>query len=222
MATLTHPYWHAITPELRELLRILEDQPFLSRFYLAGGTALALQLGHRRSVDLDFFSEVDEVGSGARQEIIRALQPFGAQVIENAGGNLLMLVRNIHVGFFSYGYPLLEAPLALGAVRIASTADIGLMKCDALITRGSRKDFYDLYFLSRVLALEDLLARAEQKYGYYRDFALTVLESMIAFDNADRDLQPILFEDIPWALVKEHFRREAGRLGRSWMQLDKD
>ena len=220
MAALIQPHWHTITPELRSLLRLLEGQAFLSRFYLAGGTALALQLGHRRSVDLGFFSEMDAVGLRARQEIIQALQHSGVQVLENADGNLLVLVGNIHVGFFSYGYPLLEDPLTLGAVNLASCIDIGLMKCDALITRGSRKDFYDLYFLSRLLPLENLLLRAEQKYSYYRDFALTVIESMLAFENADRDLQPVLFEDIPWLVIKDHFRREAVQLARFWMQLE--
>jgi len=106
MAALTQPHWHTITAELQGLLKFLGQQPFLSRFYLAGGTALALQLGHRRSVDLDFFSETDEVELLSRQEILNGLQPVGIEVIENVGGNLLLLAHGIHVGFFSYGYPL--------------------------------------------------------------------------------------------------------------------
>jgi hypothetical protein len=61
MASLTHPHWEAVPPLLRDLLSEIGQMPFIGRFYLAGGTALALQLGHRVSVDLDFFSDVDTV-----------------------------------------------------------------------------------------------------------------------------------------------------------------
>ena len=218
MATLTHPNWDTVTPELRSLLSFLGQQSFLDRFYLAGGTALALQLGHRRSIDLDFFTESDEVDSLIRQKIIHALQPIGIQVIENADGNLLLLASGIHVGFFSYHYPLLDEQRITENVNLASLIDIGLMKCDALITRGSRKDFYDLYFLSQVIPLENLLLMAEKKYSYYRDFPLTVIERMVDFDNADRDVQPVLIKEIPWLVVKEFFFVEAGRLGRMWIR----
>src|SRR5512142_422493 len=85
MDALTHPNWQTVTTEMMYLLRILGGQPFLSRFYLAGGTALALQLGHRRSVDLDFFSETDEVNTSSRLEILNSLKPLGVEIIENVG-----------------------------------------------------------------------------------------------------------------------------------------
>lgn len=134
------------------------------------------------------------------------------------GGNLLLLAHGIHVGFFSYGYPLLEEPKQVEKVRLASPIDIGLMKCDALITRGGRKDFYDLYFLTREIPFEQMFLNAEKKYRYYRDFPLTVVERMVSFDNADRDVQPMLFEEVSWEQVKAFFVQEAGRLGRSWLQ----
>lgn len=182
MAALNQPHWHTVTPELRSLMQFLGQQPFMTRFYLAGGTALALQLGHRRSIDLDFFSETDNVDLHTRHEILQ---------IETRQA------ENVH---------------------LASCMDIGLMKCDALITRGSRKDFYDLYFLGRKIPFDQLLLSAEKKYGYYRDFPLTVIERMVAFDNADRDVQPILFEEVSWEQVKAFFIQEASRLGRAWLQ----
>ena len=218
MAVLTHPHWQTVTPEMINLLHFLGQQPFLRHFYLAGGTALALQLGHRRSVDLDFFSDSNEVNTLSRLEILRAFEPLGIQVIENVGGNLLLVARGICVGFFSYGYPLIGETLLAEDVRLASLHDIGLMKCDALITRGSRKDFYDLYFLARQMPFEQILAGAEQKYASYRDYPLAVLESMVAFDNADRDVQPLLLEAVLWQTVRDFFIHEAGRLGRIWLQ----
>jgi predicted nucleotidyltransferase component of viral defense system len=217
MAPLVTPHWQVISPEIHRLITLLGRQAFVHRFYLAGGTALALQLGHRQSIDLDFFSEMDEVDERSRMEVIAALQPSGVQVIENVGGNLLLLANGIRVGFFSYAYPLIQDFLTLENVPLASVTDIGLMKCDALITRGSRKDFYDLFFIARQISLDRLLEYGQVKYAYYRDFALSVIERMVMFDNADRDVQPELFEEIPWQGVKNFFIQEAKHLGRSWL-----
>lgn len=101
-------------------------------------------------------------------------------------------------------------------VLLASQTDIGLMKCDALISRGSRKDFYDLFFLSRSIPFAHLLSLGERKYPLFRDFPLMVLESMTLFDNADRDVQPELFENIPWDEVKLFFIEQARLLSESW------
>ncbi len=89
MAVLSSPHLETVTPQMLSLLAWLGRRKFLRRFYLGGGTALALQLGHRRSVDLDFFSETDPVHKQTRQEIITILVKQNGQVIENADGNLL-------------------------------------------------------------------------------------------------------------------------------------
>ena len=85
---------------MRELLVWIGRQAFVTRFYLAGGSALALRLGHRRSADLDFFSETDEVHARTRQELIHSFTAPQGQVIENVDGNLLLLVDRLHVGYF--------------------------------------------------------------------------------------------------------------------------
>lgn len=100
--------------------------------------------------------------------------------------------------------------------HLASITDIGLMKCDALISRGSRKDFYDLFFIARHIPLDDLFRLGEKKYPLFRDFPLMVLESMLLFDNADRDAQPALYDDIAWEQVKRFFVDQARRLCETW------
>ena len=100
MELLKSPHWETVTPEIKSLLAFMGQQDFSNRFYLAGGTALALQMGHRLSVDLDFFSEKDEVHDRTRREIIKVFENNNGQVLENVDENLLMLVQNIHVGFF--------------------------------------------------------------------------------------------------------------------------
>jgi len=107
MAILESPHWETISPEMRSLLVWIGRQTFAERFYLAGGTALALQMGHRRSENLDFFSESDEIHAHTRDVLIHIFSGRNGQVVENVDGNLLLLVDGLRTGFFSYGYPLL-------------------------------------------------------------------------------------------------------------------
>jgi hypothetical protein len=216
MAVLNSPHLETISAKMADQLAWLGDYGFMRHFYLAGGTALALQLGHRRSMDLDFFSETDPVHGPSRREIIAILAQRNGQIVENADGNLLLSVDGIHVGFFSYGYMLLEPGPVFRNVRLASLLDIGLMKLDALMGRGSRKDFYDLYVLFRNIPVEALLEAGVRKYPHMRDFALMAVESMLWFDNAERDTSPELLEEIPWERVRAFFIVQAKQLGKLW------
>jgi predicted nucleotidyltransferase component of viral defense system len=218
MASLGSPFWNMVTPEMRQLLIHIGQESFSHRFYLAGGTALSIQIGHRRSVDFDFFSETDEIDESSRKEIIIGLSSHSVEVIESVQGNLLTLVDGIRIGFFSYGYPLVDDLVNYEKIAFASLIDIGLMKCDALISRGSRKDFYDLFYITRSFQFDRLFQFGEKKYRHFRDFPLMVLESMTLFDNADRDIQPELFENIPWDQVKQFFVEQASLLSSQWFE----
>lgn len=222
MAALTPVFWETITPAMREVLTFIGQCTFTPRFYLAGGTALALRFGHRRSVDLDFFSSTDEIGQQTRREILDALSPLHPQALEDVEGNLLLVIRDMHVGFFGYSYPLLAPPDSLEGVAIAGIMDIGLMKLDALISRGSRKDFYDLYFILQQVPVDELLILGRTKYPYARDFELMAIESLVWFDNADRDVQPHLFTDLAWDQVKQFFITEAQSLSQAWLNPQRE
>jgi hypothetical protein len=103
-------------------------------------------------------------------------------------------------------------------VALAGLVDIGLMKLDALAGRGSRKDFYDVYVIAQQMALSDLLARGAAKYPHARDFELMAVESMVLFENADRDLQPDLLIDVPWEEVRRFFLAQARAFGERWFE----
>jgi hypothetical protein len=216
VAALSRPHWETTTPELRAVLEFAGRQSFAGRFYLAGGTALALRVGHRRSYDLDFFSATDEVTAATRREIVAAFAERQAGVIEDVDGNLLLLAGGVSVGYFSYGYQLLDTPDLLAGTAIASVRDIGLMKLDALISRGSRKDFYDTYVVAQQVPIADLLRLGEVKYPYARDFEVMAVEALVQFENADRDRQPDLLIDLPWDRVRQYFVEQARALGRNW------
>jgi hypothetical protein len=221
MAALKNPHWEVVPPLVRNLLADIGQEPFVSRFYLAGGTALALRLGHRVSVDLDFFSDTDEVGDDSRDEILTALRHrHSVDVVEDVIGNLLLRIGGISVGFFSYGYILLEPPDEVMGIRVASLTDLGLMKLDAIATRGARKDFYDLYFVARQIPVEKLLEQSSIKYPHTRDFGMIALTGMVDFEVADQQAPVESIPPVPWETVKEFFVQEMRRIGRMWFEPD--
>ncbi len=91
------------------------------------------------------------------------------------------------------------------------------MKLDALISRGSRKDFYDLYFILQQCSLPELMALAEAKYPHAHDFELMAIASLAQFENADRDHQPEMLFDVSWPTVRGFFRDLARERGQSWL-----
>ncbi len=219
MATLVQPYWERVSPLLRDIIVEVGRHGFTQRFYLAGGTALALQLGHRVSVDLDFFSTSDELLDESRQEIVAALRrSLQFDTIQDVVGSLLLNVQETAVGFFSYGYPLLAPPVMVERVALAGLLDIGLMKLDAIASRGVRKDFYDLYFIAQHLALDKLLERGQEKYSHTRDFGMMALEGLVNFESADQDAPVETFPPVSWEVIKTFCVQEIQRIGRQWFE----
>ena len=129
-----------------DLLAEIGATPAFRDFYLAGGTGLALQLGHRMSLDLDLFSE----RPWSSASLLAALRALGPTVIDlETEGAVVGSVGGVRVSFFYYPYPVLEPLLQTpGGVPLAGLLDIACMKLIAVSQRGSRKDFVDLYFLS--------------------------------------------------------------------------
>jgi hypothetical protein len=114
-------------------------------------------------------------------------------------------------------YQLLQPTDEVAGVALASLMDIGLVKLDALMGRGSRKDFYDLHAIAMRIPLTDLLSAAERKYPHVRDFELMAVESLTLFDNADRDVQPDLLLETPWDQVRGFFLAQVRDLSQRWL-----
>jgi hypothetical protein len=139
-------------------------------------------------------------------------------VLEDVVGNLLLEIEGYHVGFFGYGYALLEPPDEIAGVRVASLTDVGLMKLDAIADRGARKDFYDAYFISQQIPLDRLLDQSSIKYPYSRGFGMMVLEGMVDFDRADQQAPVETNPPVAWETIKEFFVQELRRIGRMWFE----
>ena len=219
MATLTEPHWEAAPDAIRRLWAVLARRTFIGQFYLAGGTALALQLGHRVSVDLDFFPIEREVDDPIRKEIVTALSAVAQVVVlEDVFGNLLLTVDSVRTGFFGYGYPLLKPTLLCGGVQLASLEDIGLMKLDAVTDRANRKDFYDLYLIAQSIPVDELVAMSKVKYPLVRDFDLMIYQGLTFFEIADKQDDPELLIDLNWNTVKSFFVDQTKRKAQQWFE----
>jgi hypothetical protein len=210
-------YWNTISADMRAILIQFAKTEIGARFYLAGGTALSLQLGHRLSVDLDFFSPSEDIPT-VRAQLEQALAPFQPTLADSAWGNLVYLAREIRIGFYGYGHPLVAPLVQAESARLASQEDIALMKLDALLTRAMRKDFYDLYFITQNIPLRSLYELAPKKYPSVRDFEAQTVKRLVYFENAEQDVDPDLLQSVAWQDVKAYFVAQSAQIGRSWLE----
>lgn len=170
------------------------------RFYLAGGTALAVHLGHRKSIDLDFFSQEDF----STPDLRRQLSQIGEIVLlGEADGTLHVTIDHVMVSFFRYGYGLLFPPVKFEGLTLADERDIAAMKLDAVSSRGSRKDFIDIYELLKKHTLAELIDFFEKKYAGIQYNMLHILKSLIYFDDADGEPPPLMLHDTGWDNIKQ-------------------
>ena len=144
----------------QSLFDTLSEQDWIRPFYLAGGTSLALQIGHRRSIDFDFFTE----GDFNTTQIISHLRNIGKfELFDRSEDTLNGSVNDVQISFFSYKYPLLNDLHKHMKLSIADMLDIALMKLEAISGRGSKKDFIDLYFLIERFSISELLRKYPNK-----------------------------------------------------------
>ena len=199
----------AVPAHLRNLLGKLIHVGIARDFYLGGGTGLALLLHHRRSVDLDFFSQRNNLDFDGRRWLFGKLRRFsGWAVIEQKDGTVHGRLGRVRVSFFWYDVPLVKPFLKREGVPIASLEDIGLMKIAAIIGRGSRKDFYDLYAICQRIPLARLLKLGERKFKNVRDFTLQALKAIAYFQDAQEEPPVVLVKPLAWDKVKSFFTQE--------------
>ena len=208
----------AVPPVLRRVLVQLAAAGITQDFYLAGGTGLALLLSHRRSVDLDFFSRTNRLDAEERRALLTKLRRLGRWTLREAkDGTVQGRIGRVRVSFFWYPERLIRPLVRQGPIRIASMEDIGLMKIGAIIGRGSRKDFVDLYAICQQIPLSKLLPMVKKKFTDTRDFALQAFKALVFFEDAEHDPPLIMTAPIPWEYVKRFFTKEVRLLAREYL-----
>jgi len=197
-----------VEPRTLELLKQLMLLPEIEPFYLVGGTALALQFGHRISIDLDFFT----IESFKKNELINLLEKRFTISIESEGKQMLMTyINKIKVDFVKMAYPILYPPVEVEGIRMLDLRDIAPMKLKAVVQRGSKKDFFDIYFLLQQMSITELIELFKKKFQLQEIFH--VIKSLTYFEDAEANPDPLVFDKkITWTKVKNQIIKEVNNL----------
>ncbi|MEK7790762.1 MAG: nucleotidyl transferase AbiEii/AbiGii toxin family protein [Deltaproteobacteria bacterium] len=219
MGTLKKIPGHAevLTKEAKEV--IIKIALFVPpHFYMAGGTALALQLGHRISIDFDFFTEAsfDDLSRG---QLLAQLGKSGTlEQIEKKEGTLHVLLNQVHLSFFNYPYRLLFPPLLWQSVRLAQLEDIAPMKLNAILGRGSKKDFIDLFMIAKKIGLKKVFDLSLKKFPKQPSFHLQAARALVFFQDAEREPMPKMLCDLSWPEIKNYFQSETKKVVKDMLE----
>jgi hypothetical protein len=175
-----------ISPETFVLIQELQQLPELNSFYLVGGTALALQLGHRNSIDIDLFSK-DDFTDQEIEQLLRTKYAYTATLSRK--NTVLAVVNNIKTDFIKHDYPFIQPPITEEGITFLSKEDISAMKFHAIIQSGKRlKDFIDIYFLLQHFSMKQMLEFFSQKYSYSNP--MIAMKAINFFDEIDENIDP--------------------------------
>ncbi len=206
--------YRTVYPTTLELLKKLMQYESLKKTFLVGGTALTLQLGHRISVDIDLFSEIDFATNDILTELRKDLE---LQVIMQKEKNALILnarLKNtnnefVKIDVVKYAYPLLKELKHEAGIRLLSVEDIIPMKLSAIANRGAKKDFFDIYELMKTFSLSDMFKLFSKKYPDIAHFH--ILKSLTYFEDADIEFDPIMLNKTDWETVKQTIENNVNR-----------
>lgn len=204
-----HLHWETVTPLLRSALTTLMESDQFKMFRLVGGTSLSLQLGHRKSDDIDLFTdaEYDSVDFDAVDKFLRDAFPYVSPLQPGpVGMGTSYLIGDseddtVKLDLFYTTDPFIEEALTFGPYRLASTNEITAMKIDVVQRKGRKKDFWDLHELFGHYSLDRMLELHEIRYPYTHDAAL-IKNNLTHFEDADDDFDPNCLRGKHWELIK--------------------
>lgn len=193
--------YKTIEPTTLEILKRIQSIPELKETRLVGGTALALQLGHRTSVDLDIFGHITLAPLELRSLLAES---FDISIINESRSINIYDLQDVKVDFVNYQYEWIDEIVKEDGIRLAGIKDIAAMKIAAIIGRGTKKDFVDLYSLLKHFSLQQILDLYMQKYP---DGSLFIaIKSLAYFDDAESNPMPYMFDNISWSEIKSTIR----------------
>jgi hypothetical protein len=191
-------HYEAVDTKTLELLKDLLSLDLFSDLRLVGGTSLALQIGHRKSIDLDLFGNIN----ADNLEINKALSRIGNITQLKDSKNIhIYLINGLKVDIVNYTYPWLQGLMQENAFRLAKSQDIAAMKLSAITGRGTKKDFIDLYFLLKEWTLTQMLQFYLNKF--HDGSLFMVMKSLVYFEDAETDTMPDMLIPVNWKEVKK-------------------
>lgn len=191
--------YETVEPHTMELLKRVAQQPAFSNMRLVGGTALALQYGHRQSVDLDFFGELMASDDVLKEQLALC----GNLKVHSEGRNIkVYFLDGVKLDVVNYSFPWIDEPVAEDGIILASPKDIAAMKVAAVEGRGTKKDFIDINELLMHFSLSQILEFYSNKYSEKSMFRAML--SLSYFEDADLQPMPRMLRKATWEEVKEN------------------
>ncbi len=187
------------------LLKTLQSLPILQDFYLVGGTALALQLGHRKSIDLDLFTTTEFDAAAVLLELEKI---FGAGFTYEGGVQkfgIFCFINNIKVDIVHYPHSIVFAPAKDDTIKMYAAKEIAAMKVQAIYGRGTKKDFWDMAALLNHFSLKEIISFFEKKYPS-NQILLSVPQALVYFVDAEASPEPVSLNNESWESIKSHIR----------------
>ncbi|PIY12005.1 MAG: hypothetical protein COZ18_03070 [Flexibacter sp. CG_4_10_14_3_um_filter_32_15] len=187
----------SIYPKTLKLLKEIMAESNLDFLSLVGGTSLALQIGHRISVDLDLFTSK----YFDKDKVLKTLSKLGKiENIIDQGYFLQLEINQIKIDIVKYPYKFVDEPILIEKIRLLPIEKIAIMKLVAICNRGAKKDFVDIYFLLEKYSVSELVVLFENQFPQMN--TLQLFKSMVYFDDADLQPDPIMIKSINWQEIK--------------------
>ena len=197
-------------------LAILSTAPILKSAYLAGGSALALHVGHRKSHDFDFYTRE----SVRAEDVARELGKIGnfKTTLMEPPHTLLGEFNRVKFSLFRYDYPLIDVISEFQKVKIAGVKDIAAMKLSAICGRATKRDYVDIFTISKMHSLEEQLKWYKKKFGQFGNNLYVIIKALDFFQDAEADEMPNMFTQVSWEEVKTFLKAESHRLAKKYLE----
>jgi len=207
MKRLIIPYHtKTVYPNTLQLLKELQALDCLKMFSLAGEIGLSLYYGHRISVDIDlFYNQAFNVDS-VILEINAFFKNEDVSIINKEINSILLSINDVKIDILAHQYPKLKSSNIYDNIKLYAQEDIIAMKLDALVNRSTKKDFFDIYEVLQVFSLQDILSFFVLKYK--NNDPLYIVRSLVYFEDAEKDLEPIMIKKYDWEEVKSYLNKK--------------
>ncbi|MEK7253785.1 MAG: nucleotidyl transferase AbiEii/AbiGii toxin family protein [Bacteroidota bacterium] len=187
-------YFQTVTPALLKIITAVSAEPFFQHFRLVGGTSLSLQLGHRMSVDADFFTNEDFDKEEAAALLARLLPGF--LLLKKSAHGFAGAFEGVKLDIYTWGAPFLLPTVEIGGIRMADLRDVTALKLEAITNRKEEKDFRDVHALLQRFSLAELITFFKERYPHHNPKML--IDHLLAAPFVERDLTIPLFVEVSW------------------------
>lgn len=211
-------HWQTVTPLLKQILTDLMEAPLFKPFRLVGGTSLSLQIGHRKSVDIDLFTEelYGSINFDAIDQSLHKKYSYVSDIQTNPiGMGVSYIIGNsmqdaIKLDMF-YTDAYIRQPLLIDSIRFADIQDIIAMKIDIVQRKARKKDFWDIHALLDSYSIQQMIALHKERYPYTHVEDL-ILQNFTDFSTANEDLDPVCLLQKHWEVIRYDIAEEVAKV----------